>query len=48
MKITENKKHLNRILKFVDCCIILHILLLSTTTSEEEKRWIDEENFQHR
>ena len=45
MKITEDKKCLTRILKFVDCCIILHNLLLSTTTSEEEKRWIDEEDF---
>ena len=45
MRITEDKKHLTRILKFVDCCISLHNLLLSTKTSEEEKRWIDEEDF---
>ena len=45
MKIIEDKKHLTRILTFVDCCIILHNLLLSTETSEEEKRCIDEENF---
>ena len=44
MRITEDKKHLTRILKFVDCCIILHNLLLSTTTSEEERR-IDKEDF---
>ena len=45
MRITEDKKHLTRILKFLDCCIILHNLLLLTTTSEEEKIWIDKEYF---
>ena len=45
MKITEDEKCLTRILKFVDCCIILHNLLILTKTSEEEKRWIDEEDF---
>ena len=45
LKITEDKKSMLRILKFIDCCIIMHNLLIADHITDVEQSWIDEEDF---
>ena len=45
MRITEDRKSMVRILKYIDCCIILHNLLIAPCRTRTEKKWIDEEEF---
>ena len=45
MKISKDKSIMLRILKYIDCCVILHNLLIKLGTDGDlENRWMDEED----
>jgi len=44
MKITEKKKSVKRILRVIDCCIILHNLLIDRGDDEIPEDWLDDED----
>ena len=44
MKITEQKKSMKRILRVIDCCIILHNLLIDRGDDEIPADWLDDED----
>ena len=45
MIVTENKKHMLRILRLIDCCIIIHNLMLDIEIEPNplEHEWIEED-----
>ena len=44
MLVTEEKKSMVRILKYIDCCIILHNLLVANVLTGEESQWINQDD----
>lgn len=42
MTITESKNSVRRILRVIDCCVILHNLLIDTKDDEEADRWYED------
>ena len=44
MRITNEKKSIARILRYIDCCIILHDVLIAKNDTDEEQPWINEED----
>ena len=44
MKVTKDKKSMVRILKYIDCCIILHNLLVENVLTIDESQWINQDD----
>ena len=45
-RVDPDEKSLLRILRVIDCCVILHNLMISNDSiSDEEERWVEEEYF---
>ena len=42
MRVTDNKARMERILRYIDCCVILHNLLISCN-DEVDLDWLDDE-----
>jgi hypothetical protein len=43
MKITNEKKYVRRILRIIDCCIILHNLIVDSRDDAVPEEWYDNE-----
>ena len=46
MKIQKNERRtIKRILKYIDCCIVLHNLLIELDEDDVPEEWIDTDDF---
>jgi hypothetical protein len=43
MKITDQKKSMKKILRIIDCCVIIHNCLLKVGDDEVPDDWVEEE-----